>query len=192
MPVRVIEETCLPLFTPVWHILELRARSEDKDKDDIEDVYSATLFCSRCSLCSSLLHINIYIYIFIYSLTSYNPRYTYLYILSSNTSPILPFLSDSFSPLAYSLLIPSHLACAIHIPIHIIQAVRALILSGKLKLKLETLSVSTVGARDNLVKIGETWVQLGRHTKDWVTRLVGEVELYYPDCIEPRYQRKIG
>lgn len=38
----------------------------------------------------------------------------------------------------------------------------------------------------------ETWVQPGRHTKDWVTRKIGSEELYHPDCVEERYQRKIG
>jgi transposase len=38
----------------------------------------------------------------------------------------------------------------------------------------------------------ETWVNPGRHTKDWVTRRIGEEELLHSDCVEPRYQRKIG
>lgn len=38
----------------------------------------------------------------------------------------------------------------------------------------------------------ESWVQPGRHTKDYITRKIGEEELYHLDCVEPRYQRKIG
>ena len=38
----------------------------------------------------------------------------------------------------------------------------------------------------------ETWVNPGKHTKAWVTRKIGEEELYHADCIEERYQRKIG
>jgi hypothetical protein len=38
----------------------------------------------------------------------------------------------------------------------------------------------------------ETWVKPGRHTRPRVTRKIGELELYHPDCVEPRYQRKIG
>ena len=38
----------------------------------------------------------------------------------------------------------------------------------------------------------ETWVKPGRHTRPRITRKIGDSELYHPDCIEPRYQRKIG
>lgn len=38
----------------------------------------------------------------------------------------------------------------------------------------------------------ETWVKPGRHSRPRVTRKIGESKLYHPDCIEPRYQRKIG
>ncbi|CZT09976.1 uncharacterized protein RAG0_14580 [Rhynchosporium agropyri] len=38
----------------------------------------------------------------------------------------------------------------------------------------------------------ETWVKPGKHTKKWVTRKIGYEEEYHPDCIEARYQRKIG
>jgi hypothetical protein len=38
----------------------------------------------------------------------------------------------------------------------------------------------------------ETWVKPGRHTRLRITRLKGSSELYHPDCIAPRYQRKIG
>ena len=44
----------------------------------------------------------------------------------------------------------------------------------------------------SIVWSDETWVQPGRHTKDRITRKIGEEELYHPDCIEPRYQKKIG
>lgn len=45
---------------------------------------------------------------------------------------------------------------------------------------------------DSILWSDETWVNPGRHTKDYVTRMIGEEELYHKDCIEPRYQRKIG
>ena len=38
----------------------------------------------------------------------------------------------------------------------------------------------------------ETWVKPGRHTRPRITRRIGELELYHPDCVEDRYQRKIG
>ena len=38
----------------------------------------------------------------------------------------------------------------------------------------------------------ETWVKPGRHTRLRITRKIGPSELYHPDCIAPRYQRKIG
>jgi hypothetical protein len=38
----------------------------------------------------------------------------------------------------------------------------------------------------------ETWVRPGRHKRQKITRKIGESELYHPDCVEPRYQRKIG
>ena len=38
----------------------------------------------------------------------------------------------------------------------------------------------------------ESWVKPGKHIPDWVTRLVGNTELYQPDCIEYRYQRRSG
>lgn len=36
----------------------------------------------------------------------------------------------------------------------------------------------------------ETWAQPGRHKRVWVTRKVGEA--YNKDCVQSRYQRKIG
>ena len=38
----------------------------------------------------------------------------------------------------------------------------------------------------------ETWVQRGRYTKDYITRKIGDSELYNDDCVTARYQRKIG
>lgn len=38
----------------------------------------------------------------------------------------------------------------------------------------------------------ETWVNPGRHTRAWITRKIGQEELYHTDCIEARYQRKNG
>lgn len=38
----------------------------------------------------------------------------------------------------------------------------------------------------------ETWVNPGKHTKTWVTRRIGEEDLFHEDCIENRHQRKIG
>jgi hypothetical protein len=38
----------------------------------------------------------------------------------------------------------------------------------------------------------ETWVSPGRHTRAWVTRRIGEEEVYHADCVEERHQRKIG
>ena len=38
----------------------------------------------------------------------------------------------------------------------------------------------------------ETWVKPGRHTRARVTRKIGLEEVYHTDCIEARYQRKIG
>jgi hypothetical protein len=38
----------------------------------------------------------------------------------------------------------------------------------------------------------ETWAQPGIHTRIWTTRRIGEAEVYDKDCVQPRYQRKIG
>ncbi|EPE35500.1 Homeo [Glarea lozoyensis ATCC 20868] len=38
----------------------------------------------------------------------------------------------------------------------------------------------------------ETWVNPGKHKKAWVTRRIGEEELFHDDFLEKRYQRKIG
>ena len=45
---------------------------------------------------------------------------------------------------------------------------------------------------DEILWSDETWAQPGRHTKLWVTRKIGEEELYHKDCVQSRYQRKIG
>ena len=45
---------------------------------------------------------------------------------------------------------------------------------------------------DNILWSDESWVQPGRHTKQWVTRKKGLSELHNSDCVTDRYQRKIG
>jgi hypothetical protein len=36
---------------------------------------------------------------------------------------------------------------------------------------------------DGILWSDETWAQPGRHTKIWVTRKIGEEEVYYKDCV---------
>jgi transposase len=38
----------------------------------------------------------------------------------------------------------------------------------------------------------ESWVNPGRHRKVWVTRKRGPSEVFHPDCVELRWQRRIG
>lgn len=38
----------------------------------------------------------------------------------------------------------------------------------------------------------ESWVKPGRHRRTWITRKKGPSEVYHPDCVIPRVQRKIG
>lgn len=45
---------------------------------------------------------------------------------------------------------------------------------------------------DQVLWSDETWVQPGRHKKVYITRRIGESEVYHTDCIEARHQRKIG
>lgn len=45
---------------------------------------------------------------------------------------------------------------------------------------------------DEILWSDETWAQPGRHTRIWVTRKIGEKEVYHKDCVQYRYQRKIG
>jgi hypothetical protein len=45
---------------------------------------------------------------------------------------------------------------------------------------------------DEILWSDETWAQPGLHTKIWVTRKIGREELYHKDCVQSRYQRKIG
>lgn len=45
---------------------------------------------------------------------------------------------------------------------------------------------------DSVCWTDETWVQPGKHRRTWITRRIGDSELYNLDCIVPRYQRKIG
>jgi transposase len=44
---------------------------------------------------------------------------------------------------------------------------------------------------DQILWSDETWAQPGRHKKVWVTRKKGQEEVYHPDCVEPKVQRKI-
>lgn len=44
----------------------------------------------------------------------------------------------------------------------------------------------------SLLWTDETWVKPGRHTRLRITPKIGPSELYHPDCIAPRHQRKIG
>lgn len=43
---------------------------------------------------------------------------------------------------------------------------------------------------DKILWSDETWAQPGKHTRIWVT--CREDEREHPDCVQPRYQRKIG
>ena len=45
---------------------------------------------------------------------------------------------------------------------------------------------------DEILWSDETWTQPGKHTRTWVTRQIGEKEVYHKDCVQSRYQRKIG
>jgi transposase len=45
---------------------------------------------------------------------------------------------------------------------------------------------------DNICWSDETWAQPGKHTKERITRKIGLSEIYHPDCVVHRYQRKIG
>jgi len=45
---------------------------------------------------------------------------------------------------------------------------------------------------DTILWSDETWAQPGKHTRVWVTRKIGQEEVYYPDCVQDKYQRKIG
>jgi hypothetical protein len=44
---------------------------------------------------------------------------------------------------------------------------------------------------DEVLWSDETWANPGRHTRIWITRRIGE-EIYDKDCVQDRYQRKIG
>jgi len=45
---------------------------------------------------------------------------------------------------------------------------------------------------DSILWTDETWVQPGIHKRQRITRLKGPSEVYHPDCVEKRVQRKIG
>ena len=45
---------------------------------------------------------------------------------------------------------------------------------------------------DSILWSDETWVQPGSHKRQWITRKIGLLEVYYPDCLVGKHQRKIG
>lgn len=45
---------------------------------------------------------------------------------------------------------------------------------------------------DTILWSDESWVNPGKHRKDWIIRKIGSEELFHPDCVQARYQRKIG
>jgi len=45
---------------------------------------------------------------------------------------------------------------------------------------------------DSVLWSDESWVQPGPHTRTWITRRKGSSEVYNPDCVTDRHQRKIG
>jgi len=45
---------------------------------------------------------------------------------------------------------------------------------------------------DSILWSDETWTKPGTHTRTWITRKIGPEEIYHPDCLEPKVQRKIA
>ena len=45
---------------------------------------------------------------------------------------------------------------------------------------------------DTILWSDENWMQPGFHRRQWVTRLSGDAELYLHDCVQEKWQRKIG
>lgn len=45
---------------------------------------------------------------------------------------------------------------------------------------------------DEILWSDETWVQPGKHTRVWITRKIGESEVYDYDCVQVKYRKKIG
>jgi ketohexokinase/beta-glucosidase len=45
---------------------------------------------------------------------------------------------------------------------------------------------------DTILWSDETWTTSGPHRRQWCTRKIGTSELFHPDCIQHRWQRKIG
>lgn len=45
---------------------------------------------------------------------------------------------------------------------------------------------------DEILWSDETWAQPGSHARVWTTRKIGEEEVYYKDCIQSKYRKKIG
>jgi hypothetical protein len=43
---------------------------------------------------------------------------------------------------------------------------------------------------DTILWSDETWAQPGKHTRIWITRRIGESEVYNKDCVQSRSQRK--
>ena len=50
----------------------------------------------------------------------------------------------------------------------------------------------TLEQRDEICWSDESWCQPGYHKKQWRTRKIGPLELFHPDCISHRWQRRIG
>jgi hypothetical protein len=45
---------------------------------------------------------------------------------------------------------------------------------------------------DEICWSDETWVQPGYHRRQWCTRKIGPQELFHPDCVQHKWQRRIG
>jgi hypothetical protein len=45
---------------------------------------------------------------------------------------------------------------------------------------------------DGICWSDESWVQPGYHRRQWCTRKIGPSELFYPDCVQHKWQRRIG
>jgi hypothetical protein len=45
---------------------------------------------------------------------------------------------------------------------------------------------------DKICWSDESWVQPGYHKRQWCTRKIGASELFHPDCVQHKWQRRIG
>jgi hypothetical protein len=45
---------------------------------------------------------------------------------------------------------------------------------------------------DEICWSDESWVQPGYHRRQWCTRKIGPSELFHPDCVQHKWQRRIG